>query len=186
MRVSEIFGLRWSEVMYGEGLIAVRAKLKGGKMRYAPMPVELAAELRRFPVVIGEDRVFPPKPGTTSGRPLRTRENPRPLEYQDDRTLCEAGAAAYCADQQHGAGNVETDGATKMRQGERRLADVRVFVRATETLCFWLLLSALEGGGQGRNRTADASLFRAAYRCCQEVENSAETIDRKPVARLPF
>jgi len=68
MRVSEIFGLRWSEVMYGEGLIAVRAKLKGGKMRYAPMPVELAAELRRFPVVIGEDRVFPPKPGATSGR----------------------------------------------------------------------------------------------------------------------
>jgi integrase len=35
MRVSEIFGLRWSDVMYGEGLIAVRAKLKGGKMRYA-------------------------------------------------------------------------------------------------------------------------------------------------------
>jgi integrase len=68
MRVSEIFGLRWSDVMYSEGLIAVRAKLKAGKMRYAPMPVELASELRRFPVVIGEDRVFPPKPGATSGR----------------------------------------------------------------------------------------------------------------------
>jgi len=68
MRVAEIFGLCWSDVMYGEGLLAVRAKLKGGKMRYVPMPVELAEELRRFPVVIGEDRVFPPKAGATSGR----------------------------------------------------------------------------------------------------------------------
>jgi len=68
MRVSEIFGLCWSDVMYNEGLLAVRAKLKGGRMRYVPMPVELADELRRFPVVIGEDRVFPPKAGATSGR----------------------------------------------------------------------------------------------------------------------
>ena len=68
MRVSEIFGLCWSDVMYSEGLLAVRAKLKGGRMRYVPMPVELADELRRFPVVIGEDRVFPPKAGATSGR----------------------------------------------------------------------------------------------------------------------
>src|SRR5260370_23867522 len=29
MRIAEIFGLRWPDVMYGEGLIAVRAKLKG-------------------------------------------------------------------------------------------------------------------------------------------------------------
>jgi integrase len=42
MRVAEIFGLRWSDVMYGEGLLAVRAKLKGGKMRYVPMLPELA------------------------------------------------------------------------------------------------------------------------------------------------
>jgi hypothetical protein len=34
--------------------------------------------------------------------------------------------------------------------------------RTIKTLCFWLLLSSLECGGQGRNRTADASLFRAA------------------------
>src|SRR5215813_1804081 len=68
MRASEIFGLRWSDVMYDEGLLAVRAKLKGGKMRYVPMPVELAGELRRFPAVIGEDRIFPPKAGATSGR----------------------------------------------------------------------------------------------------------------------
>src|ERR1039458_4830432 len=68
MRVAEIFGLRWSDVMYSEGLLAVRAKLKGGKMRYVPMLPELAGELRRYPAVIGEDRVFPPKPGATSGR----------------------------------------------------------------------------------------------------------------------
>jgi hypothetical protein len=37
-----------SDVMYNEGLLAVRAKLKGGKMRYVPMPPELADELRRF------------------------------------------------------------------------------------------------------------------------------------------
>jgi integrase len=68
MRASEIFGLRWSDVLYSEGLLAVRAKLKGGKMRYVPMAPELAGELRRFPVVINEDRIFPPKPGATSGR----------------------------------------------------------------------------------------------------------------------
>ena len=35
MRVAEIFGLGWSDVMYSEGRLAVRAKLKRGKMRYA-------------------------------------------------------------------------------------------------------------------------------------------------------
>jgi len=68
MRASEIFGLCWLDVMYGERLLAVRAKLKGGKMRYVPMLPELAEELRRYPAVMGEDRIFPPKPGATSGR----------------------------------------------------------------------------------------------------------------------
>jgi integrase len=68
MRASEIFGLRWSDVMYKEGLMAVRAKLKGGKMRYVPMAPELAAEIRRYPAVIGEDRILPPEPGARSGR----------------------------------------------------------------------------------------------------------------------
>jgi integrase len=68
MRVAEIFNLVWEDVMYNEGLLAVRSKLKGGKMRYVPMSPELASEMRRFPVVIGEDRVFPPKSGATSGR----------------------------------------------------------------------------------------------------------------------
>lgn len=68
MRMMEIFGLRWSDVMYEEGLLAVRAKLKGGKMRYVPMPPELAGEIRRYPAVIDEDRILPPEPGATSGR----------------------------------------------------------------------------------------------------------------------
>ena len=68
MRVSEIFGLGWADVKYSEGLLAVRAKLKGGKMRYVPMLPELAGELRRFRAVTGEDRIFPPEPGATSGR----------------------------------------------------------------------------------------------------------------------
>jgi len=37
MRASEIFGLRWIDVMLDEGLLAVRAKLKGGKVRYVPL-----------------------------------------------------------------------------------------------------------------------------------------------------
>ena len=68
LRSAEIFGLGWADVMYCEGLLAVRAKLKGGKMRYVPMLPEIANELRRFPAVISEDRIFPPKPGATSGR----------------------------------------------------------------------------------------------------------------------
>jgi hypothetical protein len=37
--------------MYGEGLLAVRAKLKRGKMRYVPMPSQLAWELQEFSAV---------------------------------------------------------------------------------------------------------------------------------------
>ena len=59
--------------MYNEGLLAVRAKLKGGKMRYVAMPPELADELRRFMpqptnkvlYIAGNnhEQVFPPKQG---------------------------------------------------------------------------------------------------------------------------
>ncbi len=78
MRMSEIFGLMWSDVMYNEGLLAVRAKLKGGKMRYVPMPPELADELRRFTpqptnnvlYIAGNnhERIFPPKDGAKGER----------------------------------------------------------------------------------------------------------------------
>ena len=79
MRASEIFGLKWSDAMYNEGLLAVRAKLKGGKMRYVPMPPELAGELLRFMpkpandnvrfiAAYDDERIFPPKQGARSGR----------------------------------------------------------------------------------------------------------------------
>ena len=54
MRSAEIFGLGWSDVLYREELIAVRAKLKSGKMRYVPLTPKLAEELRRYPAVLGE------------------------------------------------------------------------------------------------------------------------------------
>ena len=54
--------------MYKEELIAVRAKLKGGKVRYVPMPPELTAEFKRYPVVLGEQRIFPPEPGARRER----------------------------------------------------------------------------------------------------------------------
>jgi site-specific recombinase XerD len=48
MRASEIFGLLLDGRLYDEGLIGVRAKLKGGKMRYVPMtPSELAGSCGR-------------------------------------------------------------------------------------------------------------------------------------------
>lgn len=68
MRRGEIFLLRWSDIRYSEGLIAVNAKLKKGHQRYVPMPPELAEEIRRYPAVLGEDRILPPEPGATSGR----------------------------------------------------------------------------------------------------------------------
>ena len=61
MRSAEIHRLRWSDVRYGEGLLAVRAKLKKGKERFVPMTLELAEEVRRYPTVLGRDRIFPPK-----------------------------------------------------------------------------------------------------------------------------
>ncbi len=68
MRIAEIFGLTWSDLRYSEGLIAVRSKLKGGKIRYVPMTPELAAELRRYPAVIGEEHLFPRKRASTGER----------------------------------------------------------------------------------------------------------------------
>jgi len=78
MRMSEIFGLKGSDVMYNEGLLAVRAKLKGGKMRYVPMPPELAGELRRYMpppannvlYIAGNnhEQIFPPKEGAKGER----------------------------------------------------------------------------------------------------------------------
>lgn len=68
MRSTEIFGLRCPDVMYEEGLLAVRAKLKGGKTRYVPLLREVAGELNRYPVVISDDRIFPPRKGAYGSR----------------------------------------------------------------------------------------------------------------------
>jgi integrase len=68
MRIAEIFALTWADILYREGLIVVRSKLKRGKPRYVPMPPELAAEIQHFPAVIGEDRIFPPKRGAKGER----------------------------------------------------------------------------------------------------------------------
>jgi integrase len=68
MRIAEVFGLTWGDLLYKEELIAVRAKLKGGKMRYVPMPPESAAEFRSYPAVLGEDRIFPKEPGAKKDR----------------------------------------------------------------------------------------------------------------------
>ena len=68
MRRGEVFRLEWKDILYGEGLIAVRARLKKGKIRLVPMPPELAAEIRRYPSVIGVKRILPPEPGAKSGR----------------------------------------------------------------------------------------------------------------------
>jgi len=78
MRMAEIFELSWSDVMYNEGLLAVRAKLKGGMMRYVPMPPELGNELRgfmpkppdnvRYITGHNSERIFPPKEGAKGER----------------------------------------------------------------------------------------------------------------------
>jgi integrase len=68
MRIAEIFGLKWVDVFFNEGLIAVRSKLKAGKMRYVPMAPELAGEFKQFRSTVGEERIFPPEPGAKRQR----------------------------------------------------------------------------------------------------------------------
>jgi integrase len=65
MRIAEIFGLKWSDLLYREELVAVRAKLKGGKIRYAPMAARVG---RGVPAVLGEERIFPPQAGAKRER----------------------------------------------------------------------------------------------------------------------
>ena len=46
----------------------MRAKLKRGKVRYVPMPPELAREFKQFRTTVGEERIFPPEPGAKRER----------------------------------------------------------------------------------------------------------------------
>ena len=68
MRLGEIFALRWSDILYPDGLIAVRAMLKGGKVRYVPLLPQLAQELHQHPAVPDEQLIFPPRPDTKGER----------------------------------------------------------------------------------------------------------------------
>lgn len=62
-------------------------------MRYVPMSPELAAGIRRYPVVLGEDRILPLEPGARSGRQrvegsfdhLLTRAKIRDFRFHDLR-----------------------------------------------------------------------------------------------------
>jgi integrase len=68
MRIGEIFALTWRDILYEESLVAVRSKLKGGRFRYVPLTPELVTELRRMPIVLGQDRLFPPRHGAKGER----------------------------------------------------------------------------------------------------------------------
>jgi integrase len=68
MRIAEIFALTWNDIRYRDSVIAVRSKLKGGSIRYVPLTPELTVEIQRYPAVIGEDRIFPPKSGAKGER----------------------------------------------------------------------------------------------------------------------
>ena len=50
---------------------------------------------------------------------------------------------------------------------ERRLMNVRVLFAREKRNVLGYLLNCRSIGGQGRNRTADAGLFRAAYRIAE-------------------
>ena len=68
MRLGEIFQLKWSDILYAHGLIAVRAMLKGGKVRYVPLLPQLDQEFRHYPPDPGEALIFPPRSGTKGER----------------------------------------------------------------------------------------------------------------------
>jgi integrase len=87
MRIAEIFAMQWSDLDYPHGVIAVRSRLKQGKVRYVPMAPELAEQFRRYPAVIGEDRIFPPKPGAKRGR--------QRVERSFETVLIQAGIANF-------------------------------------------------------------------------------------------
>jgi len=127
---SETFALKWSDLLFREGLIAVRAKLKGGKFRYVPLKPELAIELKRYPVVLGEEKVFPHRPGAKGELQRLEKSFGKVLEIariEDSRfhDLRHTFASWYM-----------------MNGGDER----RRSLRARE--------DSLECGGQGRNRSA--------------------------------
>jgi integrase len=57
IRMAEIFGLRWEDAMYHEGLLAVRLKLKGGNA-IPPNASRTRQQAATVSTVISEDRIF--------------------------------------------------------------------------------------------------------------------------------
>jgi integrase len=68
MRLGEIFALKWSDILFKESLIAVRAMLKGGKVRYVPLLPQLAKEFQEYSPIDGEPLIFAPRAGTKGER----------------------------------------------------------------------------------------------------------------------
>ena len=62
----------------------------------------------------------------TRRRSLRTGEDLRPFEYQNDGTLCEAGEATYRSNQRHSTRTLEDPSTTVRERRERWLTNVRV------------------------------------------------------------
>ena len=74
MRIAEMFGLKWSDLLYNEELIAVRREAEGRRDSVTcRMTPELASELKRYPAILGEDRIFPPEPGAKANGSEWTR-----------------------------------------------------------------------------------------------------------------
>jgi integrase len=86
MRMAEIFGLTWSDLRYTEGLIAVRVKLKGGRIGYVPMIPELATELRKYPLRSGRNAFSLPSGAPRASACASRAVSRRSLKWQVSRT----------------------------------------------------------------------------------------------------
>jgi hypothetical protein len=97
---------------------------------------------------------------------------PRSLEYQDDGTLCKTRPQAPSKNGEHGQRNVETTGRTK--RGLGRLGVPKWFP-LVKRKAFGLLLSCRRSGGQRRDLTADAGLFRATlYQLARKLKGGLQ------------
>jgi integrase len=68
MRIAEVFSLRWRDLNYREELIAVRAKLKGGKVRLGRKNALLPKNGREHPELRCQFRYVPMPPGAKRDR----------------------------------------------------------------------------------------------------------------------
>lgn len=167
MRRGEIFRLEWRDILYNEGLIVVRAKLKKGTVRHVPMPPELAEEIRRYPAVLGEDRILPPEPGATSGRQradksfheLLERAKIRDFRFHDLRHTFASwymmnGGDLYELAKILGHSNI------KMTERYAKLGRQHIARTGSTAREMWKLLAQAEGD-KGERRLADVRVLFA-------------------------